>query len=131
MYKNITELAQKRIAFFLENLDTYWFFYTWHQTYIDALKEELEEVEEEMKENNSVYLEDELWDVFWDYICLLHSLEQEGKITNVWKVFERCYKKFSERINIETWANNQDWKEVKKVQKDMCKKEHQEKYWNI
>lgn len=88
---------------------------------------EIQEAKAEVKENNSVYLEDELWDIFWDYLCLIETLKNEGKITNLEKVFERCYKKFSERIDEKTWKNR-DWQEVKKLQKEKLKKEHFEKY---
>ena len=71
----------------------------------------------EFEEEKRVYLEDELGDVFWDYICLLESLEQTGKISKQ-KVFERCYTKFSERLNVTDGSDNGDWQEVKKKQKE-------------
>ena len=124
--KNILELSKKRVNF-LHNVDNRWW-YIWHKTYIEWIKNELDEMQNEIKENNKVYLEDELWDVFWDYICLLHSLEQEKKIIAE-KVFERCYKKFSERIwnNWDGWAN---WQEVKLKQKEELEKEHNLVYNN-
>jgi NTP pyrophosphatase (non-canonical NTP hydrolase) len=51
-----------------------------------------------------VLLEDELGDVFWDYICLLESLEQNGKIQKD-KVFKRCWRKFSERLDPDSGAD--------------------------
>ena len=53
----------------------------------------------------------------------MHALESEGKITSVEKVFERCWKKFSERVNIKDGSDNWDWEEVKKKQKEKLKKE--------
>ncbi len=129
MHKKIIELSDKRINFFLENLGTCsW--YKWHKTFLEAVKWELKEVEEELKEKNSVYLEDELWDVFWTYVCFLQSLKAEGKITSLERVFERSYKKFSERISVKTWENNSDWDEVKKKQKEEIKNEHNNLYNN-
>jgi NTP pyrophosphatase (non-canonical NTP hydrolase) len=85
---------------------------------------ELEEALAENKQNNSVYLEDELWDIFWDYLCLLNSLKAEWKINSVGNVFKRAYRKFSWRINENTWENNWLWKDVKAKQKEELKKEH-------
>lgn len=122
----IMELSKSRIKEFIETKNPW---YKWYQTYIEWIQDELKEVQEEIRENNSIYLEDELWDIFWDYICLLNSLEIEWKI-NTHKVFERSYKKFSERIlEVRTkkdtvWV----WSEIKQKQKDELKKEHLEKY---
>lgn len=128
MLKNIEKiiaLSKKRINY-LHNVDNRWF-YKWNKTYINAIIEELEEVKKEIKENNSIYLEDELWDVFWAYICLLNSMEEEWLI-NKKKVFERSYNKFSERIwpDWNWWRN---WEEIKNKQKEERKKEHEKKYW--
>lgn len=113
MQHKVKELSAKRIKYFVENKIP---FYKWYETYLEWMKWEIEEAIVEIKENNTVYLEDELWDVFWTYLCLLHSLENEWKITSAEKVFERCYDKFSGRI----WVNADGWKhwdEVKAAQK--------------
>ena len=89
--------------------------------------DEIEEVKEELKENNHVYLEDELWDIFWDYMCFLESLEQEWKI-NKSRVFDRCYAKFSGRLNPDG-SNNGEWSTVKKIQKEKLKEEHDAVFW--
>ena len=125
--KKIFELSKKRINF-LHNVDNKWWYF-WHKTYIEWLKEELEEVKQEIKESNSVYLEDELWDIFWDYICLLHSLEEE-KMINRDKVFERCYKKYIERLWTSAEFKQVNWQETKKKQKEELKKEHDLMYNN-
>ncbi len=94
--------------------------YKWSQTYINWLKEEIQEAEKEIQSGKKVYLEDELWDVLWTYLCLLHSLESEWKIESH-KVFERCDKKFTERI--QGWRKWIPWEEVKKRQKSGLKSE--------
>ncbi|MDR1944995.1 MAG: hypothetical protein LBQ59_02680 [Candidatus Peribacteria bacterium] len=38
---------------------------------------EVEEAKDQYKDNNSVYLEDELGDIFWDFFCLTYSLQNE------------------------------------------------------
>lgn len=126
MRKKITELSAKRLKHLLENNNG---FYEWHKTYVDGIKDELKEAEDEIMTNNSVCLEDELWDIFWDYTCLLHSLESEWKITSVEKVFERCYNKFSWRISDE-WINKWDWTEIKNKQKQELRLEHNRLYNN-
>lgn len=124
----IMELSKSRIKEF-EETGNQW--YKWHSTYIEWIQDEFDEVKLELKEKNSIYLEDELWDLFWDYICLLYSLENEWKIETK-KVFERSYNKFSERI----WAvrksiPNQDniWLKIKNKQKKEMLDEHNKKYW--
>jgi NTP pyrophosphatase (non-canonical NTP hydrolase) len=128
MIDRIINLSKLRIKFLVGKK---WVWYKWAETYFESVKQELQEAKEEYKDNNSVYLEDELWDVFWTYLCLLNSLESEWKITSIDKVFERCYEKFIERV----WENGDNywseiWEEIKKRQKIRRKKEHEEKYQN-
>jgi hypothetical protein len=66
-------------------------------------------------------LEDELGDIFWDYICLLENFEQDGKISKE-RVFDRCWTKFSERLSSDG-SDNGDWVEVKKNQKERLREE--------
>lgn len=123
--EKVLKLAETRVDF-LHNVDDRWF-YKWYQTYIEWLDDEIEEAKEEVKENNSVHLEDELWDVFWDYMCLLNSLEQSNMIDKK-KVFERCFKKFSGRIK-ENWENQGElWNDIKAKQKTELLEEHNLKY---
>jgi NTP pyrophosphatase (non-canonical NTP hydrolase) len=83
-------------------------------TYFDELKKEIEEVGEELNADRQCYLEDELGDVFWDYLNLLYNLEVEGKIS-LPKVFERALGKYEERID--TISNGGTWSSVKEKQK--------------
>ena len=123
--KKIFELSKKRIHH-LHNEDDKWW-YKWNQTYIEWIKDELEEVNDEIKQNNTVYLEDELWDIMWNYFCLLHSLK-EDKLIDEEKVFDRCYKKYSERLANNPWPGQ--WDKIKAIQKLELKNEHKEKHWN-
>ena len=120
--KKIIDLSKKRINY-LHNVNDRWF-YKGYKTYIKAIREELKEAKDEIKKHNNVYLEDELWDVFWCYLCLVHSLEEE-KLIDKEKIFERCWKKFNERIKAtwDDWANRYD---VKEKQKKELKKEHED-----
>ncbi|MGE4443548.1 MAG: MazG nucleotide pyrophosphohydrolase domain-containing protein [Candidatus Altimarinota bacterium] len=94
--------------------------------YWKDLEGEIEEVKEELKQNNSVYLEDELGDIFRCYINLLKKLEKEGYIESLENVFSHADKKFSQRINGR--KNGISWQTTKEIQKQELKKEHDLKY---
>jgi len=83
-------------------------------TYLEEIKKELIEVEDELKLGKQIYIEDELGDVLWDYLNLLINLESENKI-KVENVFERSRKKYFERIN--GINNGISWNEIKTKQK--------------
>lgn len=101
---------------------------TWNtpKMYIKQLKKEIKEVQTEMKNKNSVYLEDELGDVFWDFLNLAYLLKLEGKIESEENIFKRCEKKFKARVK--GIKNGIKWEDIKKEQKKELKKEHLEKY---
>lgn len=94
--------------------------------YWKDLEWEILEVKEELRENNSVYLEDELWDIFRCYINLLKKLEKEWYIESLEKVFSHADKKFTQRINGR--KNGISWETTKEIQKQELKKEHNLKY---
>lgn len=123
-FQKILELSESRISEFEEDIckpdSLHKDFYVWYETYLKWLAEEIDEMKDEIKLNNSVFLEDELWDIFWDYVCLLQSLQKRWYISSPEKVFVRCFKKFNERIEVNrqsTWCKREAWKEVKKKQK--------------
>jgi len=123
-YEKIKTLSENRIAFFLEKNHEW---YNGSGTYFSELVEEVAEAAIENKENNKVYLENELGDVFWDYICLLNSLKVEWKIDSIDSVLKRSYDKFSER----SWVDGRGmipWDEIKKTQKLKLEKEHNNMY---
>lgn len=107
--------------------------YKWSITYLENIKWEITEVEEEFRDNNTIHLEDELWDILWTYMLLLEWLEKEWKITSTEKVFARAEKKYRERIdaikNQETdEGKSKAWKDIKLIQKAELAKEHKDKY---
>ncbi len=107
-------------------------FYKWWETYFNWILEEMEEVKEQIKPNNSVHLEDELWDVLWGYVCILQIFKKKWYITDVKKVFERSYKKLSERIEAHHQQDSTtywSWIKTKKKQKEELKDEHNYLYW--
>ena len=90
------------------------------ETFFEEIKKEIEEAEIEAKNQKQIFLEDELGDIFWDYMNLLVNLENEKKI-NFEKVFERSTKKYAQRIN--AIEDNISWDKIKKIQKEELKKE--------
>ena len=67
--KNILTLSENRISFLITQ-DTR-DFYKGSQTFLDGVYEELDEVKKEIQDKKYIQLEDELGDVFWDYMCFL------------------------------------------------------------
>ena len=127
MLKKLIEIVKKKYI-----IDQTQAWYKGSQTYFDGLKDEIDEVEVEIKDNNQVYLEDELGDVLYTYLNLLVWLKEEWKISSIKNIISRSEKKFWERINaIEKIADNarlQTWKEIKNKQKKENKEEHMKLY---
>jgi len=93
------------------------------------MREEIDEMEEELKENNCVHLEDELGDILWDYLSFINVLEKRNYISIAEKVFERIHKKYGERLKAVYGKNTEDaWYEIKRKQKEELQQEHQEKH---
>ena len=124
-YEKIKELSKRRIASYIEGNNS---FYQGSGTYFSKLVEEVAEAAVENKEDNRVYLEDELGDIFRDYMCLLQSLKSEWKIRWVEEVLERSYKKFVERVWVDGKGKWIIWDEIKKGQKIRLEKEHRVMY---
>lgn len=106
----LIKLSQKKLEIDKQN--------TWSdgsQTYVEAIKNEIKEAEDEIDNANKILLEDELADILWDYLNILQNLEDENKI-DVNSVFERAEQKYSERI--EAIENDVSWSEIKAKQKE-------------
>lgn len=89
-------------------------------TYLDALVEEISEVKEELVSGRQCFLEDELGDLLWDFVCLIEHLELEGKVDKE-RVFQRSVDKYSERVT--NRSPGETWDDVKLRQKLELKKE--------
>ncbi len=98
-------------------IDPYWL--------LEAIVQEAQEVKEEIKPNNSPYLEDELGDILWGWIALVEKLKRQGFIGTHEDIFRRMLKKYQERIEPldGTMRDYETWKEVKERQKEELKKE--------
>ncbi len=98
-------------------IDPYWL--------LDAIVKEAQEVKEEIKPNNSPYLEDELGDILWGWILLVEKLKRQGFVGTHEDIFRRMLKKYQERIEPlnGTMKDYEIWKEVKERQKQNLKEE--------
>lgn len=102
--------------------------YSSRKPYLEEIKKEINEVTEEIKKHNHIYLEDELADVLRDYINLLVGLKNEWYISNVNSVIETCKGKYGKRISDKLEGIVRE--ETKKQQKKDLKERHS-KYYNI
>lgn len=98
--------------------------------YLGGLKDEVEEVCDEIKENNHVHLEDELSDIAWDYACVLAQLEHVGFIENAENVIAHGLSKYSERAPAFLEPSEDMWDRIKAKQKADLQQRHEEKYGN-
>lgn len=100
----------------------------WHDSlvYLQGLKDEIIEVQDEILDDNVIYLEDELSDILWDYMNFLYLLEDGGKIDSWKSVFKKSMSKYDERITDQ--LNGVTRKETKEMQKARLKKENAKRY---
>jgi NTP pyrophosphatase (non-canonical NTP hydrolase) len=100
--------------------------------YFDGIFDEVQEARDEFKKDNVVKLEDELGDIFWNYIMLLQTLERKGYIRSIENVFTHAEEKFIERLGfiyLDKKVNSSVyWDTVKKKQKKRIEEEHAELY---
>lgn len=98
--------------------------------YLAGLRDEVEEVQAEIRPKNSVFLKDELSDIAWDYACILAKLEQAGYIDSAEAVIAHGLSKYSERAPAFLEATNDMWDSVKAKQKTELKQQHEVLYGN-
>ena len=88
--------------------------YNGSETYLSEIKNEVDEVIEEIPKQRKCYLEDELGDVLWGYLNTLLALEKEAGISAS-SVLRRACAKYEERISgIESCER---WRDIKERQK--------------
>jgi NTP pyrophosphatase (non-canonical NTP hydrolase) len=98
--------------------------------YLGGLKDEVEEVRNEIKVDNRIHLEDELSDIAWDYACVLAQLEYAGYIESTEAVIAHGLSKYSERAPAFLESDEGMWDTIKAKQKAELKKRHEELYGN-
>jgi len=98
------------------------------ERYTKAIAAEAAEVLVEVKENNAVYLADELGDIFWTFMQLVVLSKERGLISSVDEVFEAAVEKYKERMPAFLERDNTKWDKIKSVQKERMAMRHKEKY---
>jgi NTP pyrophosphatase (non-canonical NTP hydrolase) len=98
------------------------------QSCLRGIEDEVKEVEEEIRRDNKVYLEDELGDILWDYARLLAVLERDGFITSTGEVFAHGSQKFKERLPGILSKDEELWDQIKRKQKEDLKSRHEKEY---
>ena len=108
-FEKLLEIAKRKFVFDQTNS-----WYSGSDTYLSSMKDEIDEVIEEIPKNRQCYLEDELGDILWNYLNILLALEKESGI-KVESVLNRASAKYDERIT--AIENGGFWKDVKHKQK--------------
>lgn len=98
--------------------------------YLGGLKDEVEEVRDEIREHNRIHLEDELSDIAWDYACVLAQLEHVGYIESAEAVITHGLHKYSKRAPAFLETSEDMWDNIKTKQKAELKQRHDELYAN-
>ncbi|MCC8255818.1 MazG nucleotide pyrophosphohydrolase domain-containing protein [Vibrio campbellii] len=104
--ESIAEAKSKR------DLEGTWF--KGSDTYLQAMIDEVQEVRAEIITNRQCFIEDELGDLLWNFVCVLQHLELENKIDKR-KVYQRVVQKYRDRVTER--LPNETWEDVKKRQK--------------
>ena len=96
---------------------------------LEGLINEVQEVSDELKPNNKVYLQDELWDIFWNYMNFLTLLESQWYISDINTIFQKSFEKFQERtlavIDKTDKKSSDDARDkIKKIQKERLTQQH-------
>ena len=92
---------------------------------VNELLSEIREVKEEIKPNNTPFLEDELGDIVWGWMMLVQKLKAKGLVTSHENIIKRALKKYQERILSLTGTKSdyEVWNKIKKEQKHKLIKE--------
>ena len=96
--------------------------------YTDALRGEIDEVLNEVREENEVYLADELSDIAWVYANILALLENRGLLTDAASVTDHGWQKYTERTPAFLEASSELWGQIKAKQKAALAEKHKNKY---
>jgi len=123
----LIKLAQHKTTIDTKRGDPKYFDYDWM---IESIIGEAYEVKEEIKEKNSVHLEDELGDILWTLHIICAKLENDKLITSTENIYKRALQKYNERI-LPLQGDLDDssiWQKVKAQQKQQLKKENQKRH---
>ena len=93
---------------------------------LNQIAEEVLEVKDELKPNNTPFIEDELGDILWGLFMAIEKLKEEGFVTSHENIIKRALKKYKERIlplKGEEIADREIWDRVKQEQKEALREE--------
>jgi len=97
---------------------------------LNEIKAEVDEVKEEIQEQNTPFLEDELGDILWALFMLIQKLKEKNLISSHENIIKRALKKYQERVlSIKGQSLEEDekiWQAVKTKQKKQLQEEKEE-----
>ena len=101
--------------------------------WLQALIDEVQEVDDELELDNKIYLEDELWDIFWNYMNFLVLLKFQWYIWSPEDILKQSYQKFYERTSAvldkkDKKTSDDARDKVKKIQKERLQNQHDSLY---
>ena len=70
-----------------------------HVPYMSSLQHALTSIDEEIRANNCVKLEADLWWILRDFCNMIYTLEKEWYIDSVHTILERTLDTYEERVN--------------------------------
>ncbi|QXO18897.1 MazG nucleotide pyrophosphohydrolase domain-containing protein [Vibrio ostreae] len=115
-FERLLDIARRKAGFDENNP-----WYTGPETYLAALKSEVDEVSEEIPKHRLCYLEDELGDVLWDYLNAILALQKEAGVS-VESVIQRACDKYQQRMA--TLEAGGSWDEIKRKQQQNLQQEY-------
>ena len=96
---------------------------------MEEIIDEVREVKEEIKENNHIYIDDELADILWGWLMLVKKTNNKNLSSDIETVTQKALIKYSQRVNSLRGdiKDNRRWKDVKELQKRRLEEEHRSK----
>ncbi|HEX6734398.1 MAG TPA: MazG nucleotide pyrophosphohydrolase domain-containing protein [Azonexus sp.] len=94
--------------------------YSGPESYLQGLKDEVDEVIEELPRQRNCYLEDELGDLLWNCLNTVFAVEKETGIT-LESVLDRACRKFETRLS--GLEAGRSWQAIKEEQKQALARE--------
>jgi len=82
--------------------------------YIEWIKNEIYEMEEEIKKWNNNELEKEIGDIYWNFLMIINKLQDEWKIEEK-NVYKKLYQKMKKRKAHVVWKKKVSYDEAIKI----------------
>ncbi len=86
-----------------------------HVPYLTNLQLDMSSIQDQIRANNNVKLEADLWGVLRDFCNMIYTLEKEWYIDSVYSVIERTLETYEERVNgVKEWQDREASKWLQK-----------------